>query len=96
MSDEQLETKVLKEVDIAFIVVGKRIKRGLLGEKCLVSCYSDQLGAGFRLKVDEPTYHMLEDGGQYSLKNQPVLQQYDKDGNQVGEPFVRPSNLLFG
>ena len=96
MSDEQLETRVLKEVDIPFKVVGKRIKSGLLGDKCLVSCYSDQLEAGFRLKVDESTYHMLEEGRQYSLNNQPVLQQYGKDGNPVGEPFVRPSNLLFG
>jgi len=96
MSDEQLETRVLKEVDIPFKVVGKRIKRGIFRDKCLVSCYSDRLEAGFRLKVDEPTYHMLEQGGQYSLKNQPVLQQYDKNGNPVGEPFVQPSNLLFG
>ena len=50
MSYKQSGIEVLKEVDIHFVVVGRRIKHGLFGENYIISCYSKELDdGGFRL-----------------------------------------------
>jgi len=94
MAEAELETRVLKKVDIPFVIIGKY--EIFNREKYIISCQSKDIDNGFRFKVSKSIYCRVKQRDEYILKDEPIMQKYDEDGNPSGGTFIyNPSNLFW-